>query len=203
MPKNTMRIAWLAVASSVALGCRSGTRVARIDPNLTVDVSGDWNDADSKLVADEMIGDALATPWATRYMQAHQGKPPTVVIGVVRNRATEHINTATFVQDMVRAFVRSQVVNVVSSGDQRQQVRSERADQQGNASADSRARVGAEQGADFILVGEINTIVDQEGGVAVKYYQVDLNLTNLETNQLTWVGQKKIKKFVQRPRYRR
>lgn len=189
----------LALTAIALLGaCSPGTRVARIDPNTTVDLSGDWNDADSKLVADEMIRDALTTPWATRYMQTHGGKAPKVIVGTVRNKSSEHINVATFVQDMVAAFVRSGAVTVVASGDERSQVRAERQDQQSNASADTRARIGAEQGADFMLVGEVNTIVDQEGGRAVKFYQIDLRLTDMESNAMTWTGQKKIKKFVER-----
>ena len=60
-----------------------------------------------------------------------------------------------------------------------------------------------ELGADFMLLGEINTIFDREDGREIKYYQVDLNLTDLENNELVWVGQKSIKKFVERSRYRR
>ena len=186
------------LAMNVAFAGCGATRVVRLDPNETVDISGDWNDADSKLVADEMIRDALTTPWATRFMQAHGGTSPKVIVGTVRNLSSEHINTATFIQDLVAAFVRSSAVTVIQGGAQREQVRAERQDQQSNASADTRARVGNEQGANFMLVGQVNTIIDQEGGKAVKYYQVDLNLTDMESNALAWVGQKKIKKFVQR-----
>jgi hypothetical protein len=57
-----------------------------------------------------------------------------------------------------------------------------------------------ELGADFILMGDITAIEDVEGGREVVLYQVDLNLTDLETNLRTWVGQKKLKKFIQRRR---
>ena len=46
--------------------------------------------------------------------------------------------------------------------------------------------------------GVINTITDQERGKTVVFYQVDLNLVNLETNEKVWLGQKKIKKFIGR-----
>ncbi len=204
-PHAVLNIAAAGIAGAIVLSsCASGgTRVARIDPNQVVDLSGDWNDTDSKLVADEMIADALSTPWSRRYMEAHSGKTPAVIIGRVRNKSAEHINVNTFVRDMVAAFVRSGVARVVSSSGQRDQVRDERDDQQEFASADSRARLRNELGADFMLLGEINTIFDREGRSEVKYYQVDLNLTDLESNELVWVGQKSIKKFVERSRYRR
>jgi hypothetical protein len=47
-----------------------------------------------------------------------------------------------------------------------------------------------------MLRGDITTIVDQEGGEKVKYYQVNLELVNIETNRKAWIGEKKIKKYV-------
>ena len=87
--------------------------------------------------------------------------------------------------------------------DQRGQVREEREDQQQNASAETRARMRNELGADFIVVGEITSIEDIEGGQEVIYYQVDLNLTDLESSERVWIGQTRIKKFVERSRTRR
>ncbi len=191
-------------AGTLAFGCSSGsTRVDRIEPDQVVDVSGNWNDTDSRLVSEEMVRDATTMPWARRYMEVNSGQRPTVVVGRIANLSAEHINTRTFIQDMVAVFVRTEVARVVSGGDQREQVRNERWEQQDFASADTRSRLREELGANFMLLGEINTIFDREGGREVKYYQIDLNLTNLENNELVWVGQKRIKKFVQRSGNRR
>jgi hypothetical protein len=62
--------------------------------------------------------------------------------------------------------------------------------------------MGAEQGADYMLIGQINQINDQEEGKQLKYYQVDLTLVDIETNVKTWVGQHRIKKVIERPRFR-
>ncbi len=196
-------LAVLAVAL-VAVACGSkATRVTRIDPETTIDLSGFWNDTDSRMVADEMINDAASFPWSRQFMQANGGKLPAVIFGSVRNRTTEHIAVNTFMRDMEAAFLRSGLARVVADRDQREQVREEREDQQQNASAETRARMRNELGADFIVVGEITSIEDIEGGREVIYYQVDLNLTDLESNERVWIGQKRIKKFVERSRTRR
>ena len=57
---------------------------------------------------------------------------------------------------------------------------------------------GEEQAADLMLLGSINTIVDQEGKKAVIFYQIDLELIELETNSKKWIGDKKIKKYIER-----
>lgn len=182
------------------MACGGGTSVERIDPGTTVDLSGFWNDSDSRMVAEEMIADALGTPWRRNFMQRNGGELPTVIFGTVRNRSTEHIQVNTFLRDMERAFVNSGDVQVVADSNERGEIRAEREDQQINSTPESRARLRNELGADYILIGEISSIEDIEGGREVIFYQVDLNLTDLESNVRVWVGQKKLKKFVQRRR---
>ena len=61
---------------------------------------------------------------------------------------------------------------------------------------ETRKDAGQEIGADLMLTGTLNSIVDQEGGQQVIYYQVDLELTDIQSHRKVWVGDKKIKKFV-------
>jgi hypothetical protein len=53
-----------------------------------------------------------------------------------------------------------------------------------------------------MMKGTINMIVDQSGDTAVNYYQVDLNLISMADNSIVWVGQKKIKKLVEKAKLR-
>ncbi len=192
----------LAVAV-LLVGCSQGTQVTRLDPETTIDLSGFWNDTDSRMVADALIDDAMNFPWARRFMQQNNGEVPTVIFGSVRNRTTEHIAVNTFLRDMEASFLRTGLTRVVADPEQRSQIREEREDQQQNASAATRARMRNELGADFMLVGEITSIEDIEGNREVIYYQIDLNLTDLESNERVWIGQHRIKKFVERSRTRR
>ena len=47
-----------------------------------------------------------------------------------------------------------------------------------------------------MLTGSINSIIDQEGGEQVVYYQVDMELTDIQSHRKLWIGDKKIKKFM-------
>ena len=47
-----------------------------------------------------------------------------------------------------------------------------------------------------MLQGTINSIVDAYKKNQVVAYQVNLELTNLETNEVVWIGEKKIKKTI-------
>ena len=182
-------------------GCGASKQVTRVDADTTIDLSGRWNDTDSRMVADEIIGDCLNHPWINDHGISAGGKP-IVIVGGIRNKSMEHIPVATFVSDIERAFINSGKVRTVSSSSERGEIREERADQGEFAAIETIKRMGRELGADYMMTGEINTIEDREGGDKVVFYQTDLTLTNVETNEKIWIGQKKIKKFVGRDKFK-
>ncbi len=199
LPKNKAAV-WLALALTLAVaGC--STSVTRMDADEVKDLSGAWNDTDSQQVSTEMIQDVLARPWLGEFSQA-QKRQPAVIIGEVRNLSHEHINVNTFVADMERALINSGKVQFVASAIERQGIRSERKEQDIHASEATRKAMGQEKGADFMLQGSINTIIDASGKTQLRFYQVDLTLISLVDNRKVWVGQKKIKKLVERSNLR-
>lgn len=188
----------IAIVSGFIIGCAAQPKVARVSEETTIDLSGDWNDTDSRLVAETMIDDALSKPWLEEFI-SKSGRKPRIIVGRILNRSHEHINTRTFVKDLEIALTNSGKAVFVAEKGEREEIRRERLEQMEYASPETVKALGREFGADFMLIGEINTILDQSGGMMVKYYQVELELVNMETNEKVWIGQKKIKKVVRRP----
>ena len=195
--KGILRLS-LAVACvgtfALLTGCT--TKVSRVSSDSTIDLTGRWNDVDSRLVAEEMIKDCLSQRWLYKWESIN--KRPTVIVGKVTNQSHEHINTQTFTKDMERALLNSGKVDFVADKSEREQLRDEKTDQAGNASAKTAKSAHEETGADLMIIGSINTIVDQEGNKAVLYYQTNMELVDLESHQKVWIGEKKIKKYVER-----
>jgi len=199
---------WLAVPliAMSAAAC-SKTNVSRIDPGSVTDLSGRWNDTDSRLVAAQLIDQSLNGVWLDRFADANGGAAPPVIVGEFRNRSSEHIPVRTFVGDLENAFVNSGAVTLVAGGNERDEVRDEREDQQYNARAGTRAGLGQELGARYMLQGELQSIEDEETsrGVVgsrsekIVFYQVDARMVDLESNVVVWAGQHKIKKYIERP----
>jgi PBP1b-binding outer membrane lipoprotein LpoB len=190
----------LSVALLTQTACVN-KHVTRIEPSAATDLSGRWNDTDSRLVANQLVQQALDDGWTKRYASAHAGEAPTVIVSGFNNRTLEHIPVGTFVKDIERAFVLTGAARVVASSDERRELRAERRDQQQNARADTRSRIGQEQGARYALTGELQAIEDVDGRERVVFYQVDATLIDLETNTKVWVGQHKIKKYIERARF--
>ena len=194
-------IGWvlLLLSVSVVVSACAKVKVTRVEPELQTDLSGRWNDTDSRLVAEEMIQEALSRPWVDKFT-GRTGREPTVIVGTVVNRSHEHINVQTFIKDLERELTNSGRVVFVASKLERQEVREERLDQQEFSSEETAKGLAKESGADYMLKGSINTILDEAGRTQVKYYQVDLELIDIENNTKPWYGQKKIKKIVKRRR---
>jgi penicillin-binding protein activator len=199
--RSIARATAIAFAAMLPLAC-GGKEVTRIDPNSVTDLSGRWNDTDSRLVANQLIKESLTSDWARRYSEAHGGDAPAVLIGDFRNRTMEHIAVGTFARDLERAFINSGAVKVVASSEERNDVRAERVDQQENARADTRAKMAQELGAKYMLQGTIEAIADEEGREKVVFYQIDATLVDVESNLKVWTGQQKIKKYIEKPRVR-
>lgn len=181
--------------------CATTPKVTRVDAGETIDLSGNWNDTDSRQVAEEMVKDSLARPWLTDF-QTEKKTKPRVIVGLVGNKSNEHISTETFVKDLERELTNSGQVRFVASKEQREEIREERTDQAKNASVKTAKSMGQEYGADFMLKGQINTIDDQAGKEQLRYYQVELEMIDLLTNEKVWIGQKKIKKTVVYPKHK-
>ncbi|MFT3739129.1 MAG: penicillin-binding protein activator LpoB [Breznakibacter sp.] len=170
-------------------------KVERVSPNEQIDLSGRWNDTDSRLVAEELTSQILSSAWIDNHMKVSNTRP-VVVVGLIYNKSHEHISSETFIKDIEKALVNSGKVRLVQAGDKREELRKERAAQQEFASMETAKKWGLELGADYMLNGDISSIVDQYNREKVTYYQVNLELSNLETNEKVWMGDKKLKKYI-------
>lgn len=185
----------LALILLAVLSFSCSRQVTRLNPDQQVDLSGRWNDTDSKLVAEEMIQDVMGRPWHNDFKVVRNRKP-VVIVGYVQNKSTEHIEPETFIKDIEKEFINSGFVKVVSNAEFREKLREERADQGEYADPQTQAKWGKELGADFMMFGLITAVTDSYKKEKVVNYKVNLELTNIETNEKVWIGDKEIKKYI-------
>jgi len=193
--------AGLLILAAASLGC-GGRSVTRVDPGTTIDLSGRWNDVDSREVATAMIQNCLNSPWLTRHQtDIGSSDRPVVIVGVIRNKSMEHIPVDTFIKDIERAFINDGRVRVVADAGERGDIRAEREAMQGNVTAATLKEFGRELGADYVMMGTISQLIDEADGERVSFYQTDLELINAESNEKVWLGDKKIKKLIGKGKY--
>src|SRR5688572_10480194 len=124
-----MRKLYLSVIVLVVLvGCQTRS-VSRIDPAKEIDLSGRWNDVDSRKVADQMIYELFDSESFKNYAKSKSRKP-VIVVGQIRNKTSEHIEADNFIKKFEMVIHNSNVADVVESGEFRDKVRVERTEQQ-------------------------------------------------------------------------
>jgi uncharacterized protein (TIGR02722 family) len=182
----------LAIALFISSCAR---QVTRVNPDQSYDLSGRWNDTDSKTVATAMINELMTSEKFKEYAKA-KGKKPTLIVGLISNKTSEHIDAATYIKKFEVAIFNSSVADLVESDSFRDKLRNERAQQQDFASPETMAKWGEEVGADLMLFGEMTSETDVYNKKRVVNYITTLFLTDMETNKRVWYGQNEIKKFI-------
>ena len=197
---SILSIMIVAVLSAVLVGCGPSMQVSRVDPDRTIDLTGNWNDSDSQRVADKMVSSCLESNWIYEYSRENNDKP-TVIVGLFRNKSSEHISSETFTKDIERRLLNSGKVEFVAMAEERKALREERKDQEVHATMDSAAEMAQEKGADFMLQGVFHSSKQRWEGERVIAYKVDMELINIQSNRKVWIGSKTIKKKVSQSRY--
>ena len=187
------KIYWVII-TIILFSCQTRT-VTRVMPETQIDLSGRWNDSDSRMVADKMINELFASERFKEYANEN-GKKPTLVVGLIRNKTSEHIVAANYIKKLELAIYNSNVADLVESDEFRDQLRKERAEQQDFADPSTMAQWGKEAGADLMLFGEMTSETDMQSTRRVVNYITTLFLTDIETNKRVWYGQHEIKKLV-------
>jgi uncharacterized protein (TIGR02722 family) len=190
----------LAALFLILAACSSSPKVTRVDADTQTDLSGYWNDTDVRIVCDSLIKAALDSPRVAQ-ISAQKGRLPVILVGSFKNDSDEHIDTSIISSTMEIAIFNSGKADFVAGGNTRSELRTERQDQQGNASEATAAALGNETGADFLLTGSVKTMVDRAGKTATRTYFVNAEMTNIETNARLWMDQNsEIKKVIVTPR---
>ncbi|ACG73041.1 membrane lipoprotein lipid attachment site [Anaeromyxobacter sp. K] len=187
-PSRTLPL--LAAAALVAAcGPRAFTRGAYEDPNTIELLSDQFNENDLQLIARKMTGSLLGAP-------AVQGLPgrPVLVVGRVRNKTSEHIDTESLA-DKVRVELQRSGRFAFADAAAREQIAAEYDYQQSGMVAKETAKgPGAQVGADYVLTGQIASIVQEVGADKVVYYKMTMQLTDLRTGLITWTDEKELRK---------
>lgn len=196
---RTMALALAGASVLLAVGCTSDWHVDRVDPRTTVDYDYRFDDEDARQVYEGMVADCLSRPWIDTWRDAHAGAKPIVVLGTVRNDTADYLDTKLFTTRIQQELINSTRVRVKAERDWREELRQERLDVEFNDPATVKA-YAKEINADYMMLGRIGDVqeVTRTGKKRVQYYQVNLELIDVETAEKVWIGTEEIKKVAKR-----
>ncbi|HPI40403.1 MAG TPA: penicillin-binding protein activator LpoB [Pseudobdellovibrionaceae bacterium] len=148
-----------------------------------------WSETDMQKVVHDLVGKMVEHPSISK-----SKNPPIVMVTQLQNKTSEHIDTQS-VMDMVRVeLMNTGKVGFVDK-EAREDIKSEYEYQgSGVVSEETLKGPGGQTGADFILNGRLDSIVQEVGKSKSVYYKITLNLTNLKTGVMAWSNHKEIRK---------
>ncbi len=188
--KTRLIVAAMAfVGVSACTGGRAFTRGTYEDPNTIEMLSDKFNENDLQLIAKKMV-DSLAT--SPQYQ--NQPTRPLIVIKTFKNSTSEHIDMKSLADKITVAVTKSgkfQFQDVSARKDV-----AEEYEYQGSGYVDpSKAKgPGAQSSADYVLTGEITSIIQEVGADKLVYYKMTSKLTNIKTGVIDWVDEKELRK---------
>lgn len=185
-------LAW----ASASLGCKS-REVTRVDPTEVRDLDFRFDEDDARQTANTMVRDALSQGWIDRWMGAHEQRP-VVIVGTVRNETSDYLDSKLFTKQIERELINSGRVRIVAARDERGEVRDERKQGLDWSRPETVKQQAYELGADFMLLGRVGENIERSrnGNQRIVYYQVNLEMIDLESNEKVWIGEQQIEKRV-------
>jgi uncharacterized protein (TIGR02722 family) len=188
------RVSLCFLSIALAAGCVS-TKRGYSDVNEKLVVGNRWSDTDNQEVAKEIVKKALFSSWLGRVKNG----PPKVGVGKIRNLTSEEIDTTALVNFMQDELINSGKVAFVANDEStRAAVDSEVARQESYTKSSERAEVGQQTGIQYLFQGDINSKTEQDDDVKFVNYQVNFKLINLQSTQIEWSGQHRLRKKFER-----
>ncbi len=148
-----------------------------------------WSETDMQSAVKDLVSSMMSHPTIDK-----SKTPPVVMVTNLQNKTSEHIDTQS-VLDMIRVeLMKSGKVSFIDK-EARQDVADEYNYQNsGMTSKDTKKGPGGQTGADYIINGRLDSIVQEVGKEKTVYYKLTLNLTNLKTTVINWSDHKQIRK---------
>lgn len=187
--KLTLMALSLSFLTLASCGPKAFVKGQYDDVNRENLMTDQWSETDMQKAVQDMVSSLMNSPAINQAK-----KMPVVMVTNLQNKTSEHIDTQS-VMDMVRVeLMKSGKVGFIDK-EARQDISDEYGYQgSGMVSQETKKGPGGQVGADFIINGRLDSIVQEVGKDKSVYYKLTLNLTNLKTSMITWSDQKQIRK---------
>lgn len=162
------------------------------DANLLTDK---WSESDMQNAVKDLVNSAVSHPAI-----AGAKRPPIVMVTRLQNKTSEHIDTQSITDMFQVELMRSGKVTFVDKAAREDIAEEYDYQDSGMVERESKKGKGGQVGADFIMNGRLDSIVQEAGKDKTIYYKLTMNLTNLKTGLIQWTDHKQLRKQYQKRR---
>lgn len=154
-----------------------------------------WSESDMQKAVKDLVSSAISHPSI-----ASAKRPPVVMVTRLQNKTSEHIDTQSVTDMFTVELMRSGKVTFVDKAAREDIAEEYDYQASGTTSRETQKGKGGQIGADFIMNGRLDSIVQEAGRDKTVYYKLTMNLTNLKTGLIQWTDHKQIRKQYKKKR---
>jgi len=171
-------------------GPRAFTRGTYEDPNTIEMLSDQFNENDLQLIAKKMVNSLAGSP---RFTQPAQ-QLPVVLVGRMKNKTSEHIDMGSLADKIQTGLAQTGKFALLDKAAREDLAEEYEYQQSGYVDPNAAKGPGQQASADYLLTGEISSIVQQVGADKLVYYKMTVKLNNVRTGIVEWTDEKEIRK---------
>ncbi|HCH01616.1 MAG TPA: penicillin-binding protein activator LpoB [Vibrio sp.] len=185
MKKTAIALIGLAV---ILGGCSN--KVQYGDANAAETTTVDFGSTDLQKIANEMVDSMLSSG----SVAAIEGRP-IAYVDSIRNKTSEHIDTESITDSVSTKMLNSgkfRFVDMTKVEDVRKQLNFQNNDELVDQT--SAVKFGQMMGAQYMLYGNLSSIVKEAGSDKDVYYKMTMRLMDLKTGLIEWADETEIRK---------
>lgn len=187
------------MASVLGLGGCSSREFVKGDYDKNVEsanlLTDKWSESDMQNAVKDLVGSAVQHPAI-----ANAKRPPIVMVTRLQNKTSEHIDTQSITDMMTVDLMKSGKVTFVDKSAREDIAEEYDYEDSGMVNRETKKEKGGQVGADFIMNGRLDSIVQEAGREKTVYYKLTMNLTNLKTGLIVWTDHKELRKDFKKKR---
>jgi penicillin-binding protein activator len=171
-------------------GPRAFTRGTYEDPNTIEMLSDRFNENDLQLIAKKMVNSLASSP---RFAQPGQ-QFPVVLVGRMKNKTSEHIDMRSLADKMQTGLAQTGRFALVDTAAREDIAEEYEYQQSGYVDPNTAKGPGQQVSVDYLMTGEISSIIQEVGADKLVYYKMTVKLNNVRTGIMEWTDEKEIRK---------
>jgi penicillin-binding protein activator len=190
MTMKQLKIIFVLAAVMGLSACQS--KVEYGDATEVETVNENFGSTDLQAIAAKMVDSMMVFP---PVMSITDTGRPIIFVDKIKNKTSEHIDTESVTDTISNKLLRSgkfRFIDMTKVDAVRKQL-----DYQNNAGMvdpSTAIKFGRQIGAQFMLYGNLSSIVKQDGSTKDVYYKMTMRLMDLQTGLIEWSDEKEIRK---------
>ncbi|MCU5785193.1 penicillin-binding protein activator LpoB [Alloalcanivorax sp. C16-1] len=187
-----VRVLSMAVLATALLLTGCASKVDYGDAQARETVTTDFGSTDLQMIAAKMVDDMMVFP---PVVEMTRDRRPVMFVDRVKNKTSEHIDTESITDTIQSKLINSGKFRFVDmSVVDRVREQLEYQQDSGMVDQSTAAQMGRQVGAEFMLYGNLSSIVKRDDSTKDVYYKFTLKLLNIQSGIIEWSGEKEIRK---------